>query len=711
MHSYLRCLFQIFASILLLFSAFEVGADQADHNQKIVISVDLDGVLVQKSSQGRPGLLDHPIFLPSRNAWYSVNTEMVRLLKVLSAHPNVILVVYSAGDAERTEEILSRIPLTEGSGQKLREVIAKIYSRADLVPASPRLEVGRSPVYRSWTQEKPADRGYKDLTKVARDFGVDSERVLHIDNDGRFIFPGQEAQWIRTPNYKTTGSFSALAFGQIYSHRLKDGRRIWDILGPVSWQGDSFLPGSGSPQPTSATVSRDFYLPLPHEEYVATRTIGLDVLHRYPRDQYHYLILGRSPIGPGRFLERIDPNSVSYLAYSGGHFPGVAVTGGKTRGFGVPVVYPPLDRDQEQTMFDYFKATLPDPRHLKGKKIVVLDYLVEDFPEGFESFFRYLAEFKNQRNYPVSFEGFGILNESQVIHKEKQIAGFPVVVHSYGQSGEAVTRMMYGSKYEAAAPYGRYLPSEDLPPAPSSIRLPFELFGYNLHQTMHADQELPSLLSPDEWKTYQSNKSHWDAKLAAMKDLRLLRYSSAYLPYLLDQILSVSAEKKSSLMLSLIKQDLAENRAYKVDDLLAYILPRFSESDRQKIVPRIVEELLARPFLGNEIYLLVEMFPENLLDRGLIKQILTKEYRADGIESVLNFLVLRYPDPQIRSEFLGIALSKLEPQNFIQGSAEKALAEKLRSRAIQAMDDISQDAASALGARPSTGISCRAVFQ
>jgi hypothetical protein len=678
MMSQMRILTHAVLSLFLLAALVATPSYAHADPEGLIVSVDLDGTLIARAQPGQGNFT-----LTQDGQSYVVNRVLLDLIEILSKNTQVKIVINSGRAEETAKEVASKIKFDPpNSSQFLKDRVNKYYSTADLIPATPEMASHQSFVYDPASHLSPEVRGYKDLEKIARDFKVPVSHVFHFENDGRFIPPGLEPQWIRFPTVTADESSNftpeletLTAFSEFFSKKLENGQHVWDIVGEITTiTGITFRPGSGIGVGSRILRIGDYsdpspyYLPMPQSKYEATRHVSLDILKNYSPDQYEYLMLGRSPMAIGAMLKNLLPNAVHYLAYSGEHIPGRNNTSAKRLSeFDQNLIsYRKLTQEEEERLFDYFDSVLPSVEALAGRKLLIVDYC--QYLGGMESFLAYFQLYRERRNYKGDIEVLVIPNKPLPFKAPTELSGTKIKVQYYGNSASALTEDMKASLFEDAAPYGRFLPSKDQSPDPNKTPPLSLIFENNLYQSMKADPTLPELVGPKLMANFLNIVPVSQEELAQAK-AQLLNSKPQYIRYQADYLNSLSKEERLKYLKKLWRETPASEMRY----LFPFILSGLSSEDRILNVPLLARQFEKRKGLYDDdknLWLLVRLYPEYMMSSQVMSIIASRAYNDGQLATVLD-LFRRIPNASSRDLWLKKLLEEAQARAQVQSDPYK----------------------------------------
>lgn len=211
------------------------------------------------------------------------------------------------------------------------------------------------------------------------------------------------------------------------------------------------------------------------EEYVATRNAALEILRRFPQEEYFYIIVGRSPTPLLAFLQNFHIEGVRGLPFSGGEYNELS------------------NLLIKKKIFDHLRSFLPSPSEIGDRHILLIDYTQTG--KGLYRANDYIQEYFSEYHINIGIEAavmgyiparVSILNYGR--DQNKLILHSDLKVHVI-RIDPGLRSAFEGVSYDMYAPYGSFDPSrdksEDLVP-----RREYEIFKKIVRRKMLGDRRL-----------------------------------------------------------------------------------------------------------------------------------------------------------------------------------------------------------------------------
>jgi hypothetical protein len=368
----------------------------------------------------------------------------------------------------------------------------------------------------------------------------------------------------------------------------------------VSWMISGPLQAAGS-----STRFIDFFAEVPLATYQGASHVLVDIYKLYPTDKYYHIYIGRSGTLLSRMAQNVDPTSTSNLPFSGAHMPGQYIPSRKPD----EGAFFPLTPQQELLLFQHFDRVLPSPEVLRGRKIVLIDYITVDSRldpggDGMRSALTYLSLYNKSRGEPYTFEGMAMINVSnreldvynayykisprqEAARKVSAQSGIPVTVYSLANQGDFGHRLMQNA-FDVVAEYGKMDPGlQD--PRRLQRRVSFDLLAYRCFQRMQDDSYLKGHLPEGLWDQFQQRRVSLAALEKVTHDFNLLSESARNLMLLSPDIRPLP--QAGQIVIQTLQSIEGQGAFKTTDDIFSRVIPQL----RNETQKEVLEYILSRP--------------------------------------------------------------------------------------------------------------------
>jgi hypothetical protein len=217
--------------------------------------------------------------------------------------------------------------------------------------------------------------------------------------------------------------------------------------------------------------------------YPEIKTTSLEILKKFPPEEYYYLSIGSSPLPFSAFFENLGISDITTIPLSG------MKKLGKIEGIGREK----LDSRIQQHLSQW----MPSRKELKGKKILVLDYAGSG--SGLIAATNVIKSFVEARRLGTEVQAVGLVPATMPGTREKllELGIFPIEMESRGRLASAMTYMWY----KPWSKFGKWY-AWNAKTTSFKSRSEYDEFKKALGREMKADTELSSRLPEAQQSTY-----------------------------------------------------------------------------------------------------------------------------------------------------------------------------------------------------------------
>lgn len=647
---------------ILGFIVFSLLLQTAAASPKITLVIDLDGVLISEAQEKQRNPIGKVVISANNGKTYYALTHDLENLEALIDSKKFEIVIWSAGTKERNEFITKNLKLPDSKKSLYAALKGKVYSRENLVQVPASEEAERPLEMNTFNQVENKNIGKKDLSVVS---GQNWSNTFIFDDNGKYIRRGQEENWIPVGPGEDR---LTIAIGNMLAKKV-GGVTIGEIVGGVELSREvSFRPKSLGP----SLWKKDYFLELSDTEYQQVRDLVALILTKYPSDKWHYVFLGRSPTPLGRFLENVDPRLSSFVPYSGGHLDGEVAKNKDITAW----AYRILNKTEEAKLMHHFERFFPSKEKLDGKNVLVVDYFIPEYNEGLPSFFSYLRKFLKDKN--INVKGLGLLDIDSESKESIELYGFKVDVIPYDERYSDVQFSMKKSAYEAVAPFGRFIPSQDRSEN-LARRHAYELFGYRIFEKMKTDRQLKGFLGSELYDSFLARRSELSQLEAYQRDISLIHEEPRYIFYMLDTLNTLPTQERQEI-LRFVFLNLANEIAVgpRFGD---YVVPHLLPEDVNFIFREMAQTREAS--LADKSVLLAGY--RHLRDPELIQKVLNHYRDSEDLHFILQNIILNEKNPKtfqklikMAKDSVGIVMDREEMLKDIEDTKDLYLEQQRR---------------------------------
>lgn len=182
------------------------------------------------------------------------------------------------------------------------------------------------------------------------------------------------------------------------------------------------------------------------------RQVSEGLLERYPKDQYHFLALGRSPTLFVAYLQLVAENYISPLPLSSLQNLGDLKLLLTHRQYGIH-----LSAKDTALLFEHFENFIPKAEQLQGRKLMIIDYSFTG--ASLMRAFEYINEYLKAHDRPTLSGGVALISEKIGQKRMKKVFrsyNFSFIKTWPLPEKSQLESLLMESRFDQRSPYGRY---------------------------------------------------------------------------------------------------------------------------------------------------------------------------------------------------------------------------------------------------------------